>query len=378
LVETWYDDKPYLAFVPHSLPPVFAMDKELLLKLSEADRALGELAGFGHTQPTLPNPQLLIGPFIRREAVLSSRIEGTQTGITDLYAYEAGQLSLPGIDSDMPKADAQEVLNYVRALQYGLERINNAPINLELVRKLHGLLMKDAHGRRVSAGKFRTEQNWIGSASIRSATFVPPPVPEMNAALDSLEQYLQAPHDYPPLLRLAFIHYQFEVIHPFADGNGRTGRLLISLLLIHWDLLSQPLLYLSAFFERHRESYFDLLLAVSEEGKWRDWTLFFLEGVTKQAKSAIELVKALQDLQATWHSRLTKMRVSSTVISLSDKLFDSPIITVPEAKQRLGITNYNTARRSVQKLIDAGILQPLSEGYNKLFVAEEILQLLQD
>lgn len=376
LVETWYDDKPYLAFAPHPLPPDVPMDGELLLTLSEADRALGELAGLGRT---LANPQLLIGPFIRREAVLSSKIEGTHTDIAGLYAYEFGHLSLPGTDTAPAQEDAREVLNYVRALEYGLDRIESAPVNLELMRDLHRLLMSGRpRGRYIKAGEFRAEQNWIGSASIRSARFVPPPVPQMRDALADLERYLQAPHDYPPLVRLAIIHYQFEAIHPFEDGNGRTGRLLLSLLMMRWGLLPQPLLYLSAFFEKHSELYFELLLAVSEKGMLREWTLFFLEGVTAQAKSAINLAKALQDLQLDWHRRLTDMQVSSTIVYLADRIFEIPYLSIPDAQRLSSLTSYNTARRHVMKLVEAGILRQ-SEGkdYGKLYVAQEIVDIIE-
>jgi Fic family protein len=375
-VETWYDDKPCLAFVPRALPHDLAMDKELLLTLSEADRALGELAGLGRT---LANPQLLIGPFMRREAVLSSKIEGTQTGIAELYAYEAGQLSLPGIDTAPAQEDAREVLNYVRALQYGLRGRESTTINLELIRNLHSHLMSGkARGKRIRAGEFRTEQNWIGGASIRSAKFVPPPVPQMRDALADLERYLQTPHDYPPLVRLAITHYQFEAIHPFEDGNGRTGRLLLLVILMRWGLLSQPLLYLSAFFEKHRETYFALLLAVSEEGKLGNWVTFFLEGITSQAQDAITRAKRLQDLQIDWHKRLTDRRVSSTLIRLADSVFDMPYLTIPDAQRLLGTSSYKTAQRNVVKLIECGILHQFEgRDYGRLFVAQEILDIVE-
>ena len=376
LVETWYEDKPCLAFVPHLLPPKLSMDDmELLLTLSDADRALGELAGLGRTTP---NPQLLIRPFIRREAVLSSKIEGTQTGIADLYAYEAGQLPLPGIGSPSSTADAQEVLNYVRALEYGLEQLEKSPIDLVLIQDMHRRLMKGVREARAVPGEFRTGQNWIGGATIRSADFVPPPVAEMREALDALEKYMLAGHDFQPLVRLAFIHYQFEAIHPFWDGNGRAGRLLLPLLMVHWKLLPEPLLYLSAFFEKRREEYNDLLMAVSEQGKWREWVIFFLQGVCEQAKDAIRRAKQIQDLQKGWHERLTTMGVSSRLLGLADRLFDTPLITIPDAQGILGTTSYQTAKRNVQRLVKADILRQVGEEeYGKVFVANEILSLAE-
>lgn len=374
LVETWYEDKPCLAFVPHPLPPDLSMnDMELLLTLSDADRALGELAGLGRTTP---NPQLLIRPFIRREAVLSSKIEGTQTGIADLYAYEAGQLSLPGIVSASAVDDAQEVLNYVHTLEYGLEQLKNSPVDLVLIQNMHKRLMKGVRGARVVPGEFRTGQNWIGGATIRSADFVPPPVPEMKEALNSLEKYLLMGHDFQPLVRLAFIHYQFEAIHPFGDGNGRTGRLLLPLLMVHWNLLPEPLLYLSAFFEKRRQEYNDLLLAVSEQGMWHEWIVFFLHGVCEQARDAIKRAKQVQDLQRDWHERLKTLKVPSRLLGLADKLFDTPFITIPDAQGILTTTSYQTAKRSVLRLVEAGILRQLhEEEYGKVFVADEIVTL---
>ena len=310
--------------------------------------------------------------------MLSSRIEGTHTDIAGLYAYEAGKLSLPGIDNKPAQDDALEVLNYVRALELGLAKIESAPVNLELVRDVHMRLMGGrTRGRHIKAGEFRTEQNWIGSASIRSARFVPPPVPQMLDALADFERYLQAQHDYPPLIRLAIIHYQFEAIHPFEDGNGRTGRLLLSLLLTHWKLLPQPLLYLSAFFDKHRDSYFELLLAVSEKGLLLEWTLFFLEGVTTQAKDAINLAKALQDLQADWHKRLIEAGASAKLLGLADTLFDAPLLTIPEAQAILGVRTYNTAQKAIQKLVQVNILQQTTkDNYGRAYIAGEILELV--
>jgi Fic family protein len=274
----------------------------------------GELAGLGRA---LPNPHLLIAPLVRREAVLSSRIEGTQTDLADLYAYEAGQLALPGLRPAPPESDVREVLNYVRALEFGLERVHSLPVSLRLARELHARLMEGVRGGRATPGEFRRSQNWIGppGCTLNEADYVPPPVAEMHEALDALEKYLHAQGDYPPLVRLAFIHYQFEAIHPFLDGNGRMGRLLLSLLLVNWDLLPLPLLYLSAYFERYRSGYYDLLMAVSQRGDWREWALFFLRGVAEQARDAITRIKGLQDLQIAWRERLTQARLDAAVAS---------------------------------------------------------------
>jgi Fic family protein len=199
----------------------------------------------------------------------------------------------------------------------------------------------------------------------------------MHTALDALEKYLHSEDEHPPLVRLAFIHYQFEAIHPFIDGNGRIGRLLLILLLVHWGLLPLPLLYLSAYFEKHRQAYYDLLLSVSTRGAWREWVEFFLRGVAEQARDAVVRAKQLQDLQAEWRVRLTQARASGLAIRLADTLFDSPFITIPQAQRRLGVKQYHSARRHVQRLVEMGILKPLgAPSYGKTFVAAEIMRVI--
>ncbi len=375
LVRVGSGEGTYWAFVPHPLPPDLSFDGELIWHLSAADRALGELAGVGRT---LPNPHLLVAPFLRREAVLSSRIEGTQADLADLYAYEAGQLSIPGLPAPAP--DVREVHNYVRALEYGLRRLETLPVSLRLIRELHERLMEGVRGGQADPGAFRRSQNWIGrpGSSLADAEFVPPPPGEMEAALDAFERYLHAGNDHPPLVRLALVHYQFEAIHPFLDGNGRIGRLLISLLLVHWNLLPHPLLYLSAYFDRHRGAYYDHLLAVSQRGAWREWILFFLRGVAEQAQDAVARVRRLQELQDRWRRTLTQVRSSALHLSVADSLFTVPILTIPQVQQRLGVT-YHTARRCVERLAEAGILRQMGDwSYGKVFFAPEIMAVAAD
>jgi len=365
----------YWAFLPHPLPPLLAFDTQLARVLSEADRALGELAGLGCA---LPNPHLLIGPLVRREAVLSSRIEGTQADLADLYAYEAGQLHLPGFKPASPEADVRETLNYVRALEYGLERVQTLPVSLRLMQELHVRLMAEVRGEQATPGEFRHKQNWIGrpGCTLNEADFVPPPVPEMHAALDALEEYLHSGNDHPPLVRLAFIHYQFEAIHPFLDGNGRIGRLLLSLLLVNWDLLPLPLLYLSAFFEQNRPDYYDSLLAVSEQGAWREWVLFFLHGVADQARDAVSRIKRLQDLQLEWRGQLQKTRVTGLVLGTVDLLFESPILSANQVVKRFGVT-HPTAMQALRRLEDHQIVQEVTgKKRNRIYVAANILEAL--
>jgi len=322
----------YEAFVPHPLPPALELDDGLIRRLSAADRRLGELAGLCRAMPGF---QLFVQPFIRREAVLSSRIEGTTAGITDLYAYEAGQLPLFPHLKVPPESEIREVLNYIDTLQYGLERLQTLPVSLRLIRELHARLMEGVRGGQAYPGEFRRSQNRIGPPGrlLREATYVPPPVPEMHEALAALERYIHSEDRYPPLVRLGFIHYQFEAIHPFVDGNGRIGRLLLALLLVAWDLLPQPVLYLSAFFERHRTEYYDALLAVSTRSAWRDWLDFFLRGVAEEAGDTVTKARRLQDLQTEWRGKLASARASGFAFRLLDGLFAAPILTTPRSKK---------------------------------------------
>jgi Fic family protein len=325
----------------------------------------------------LPNPHLLVSPFIHREAVLSSRIEGTQADLADVYAYRAGQLALPGVNR-APEADVHEVTNYIIALDYGLNRMKQLPVGKRLMRELHARLLEGVRGAEARPGEFRRKQNYIAphGASVAEARYVPPPASHLDQCLDDLEKYLHA-DDYPPLVRLALIHYQFEAIHPFLDGNGRIGRLLISLLLVYWDLLPLPLLYLSAFFERNRAAYYDLLRAVSERAAWNEWIAFFLRGVAEQAADATNRAKQLQALQAEWRQLLTRARASSLVPALADSLFDEPVLTISQAQKRLGVT-YRTAGKVVRHLEEVGILMELTGAtQNRVYMAQRILEIAQ-
>jgi Fic family protein len=283
-------------FVPSPLPPSLDLTWELASSVAKAERAVGELAGIG---ATLPNPDLLIQPFVRREAVLSSRIEGTEASIGDLVLFEAG-------NAPAAATDVREVANYITALDYGFQRLGTLTLSLRFIREVHEKLMHGVRGAQRRPGEFRTVQNWIGAPGtpMSEATYVPPAVPEMLEALDAFEKYLHAGSTVPTLVRLALIHYQFEAIHPFLDGNGRVGRLLITF------LLNDRLLYLSAFFERHRADYYRLLLGVSRRGAWFEWIDFFLRAVTEQANDAIARVRRILDLHADYRRRITSTRNS--------------------------------------------------------------------
>ncbi|MEW6183033.1 MAG: Fic family protein [Bacillota bacterium] len=361
------------AFIPNPLPLSTNLEPDVIYALSEADRAVGELAGMGRM---LPNPHLLIKPFMRREAVLSSRIEGTRASLSDLYAFEAVQARLWDRE---PNSDVNEVVNYVYALEHALALLIKLPVSLRLIRETHSKLLEGVRGGTRNPGEFRRSQNWIGppGCTLEKASFVPPPPNEILSALDKLEQFFYQSTSIPPLIRLAMIHYQFEAIHPFLDGNGRLGRMIIVLLSCAWGLLPQPLLYISAFFEANREFYYDLLQAVSTRGAWNEWFLFFLKGVERQSRDALVRAKRLQDLQEGYYERFKTSRSPSTVFRLVDLLFQSPVITIPKASKYIG-TTYMPASHHVREFIKAGILREVGgRSRNRLYIANEILDTVE-
>ncbi len=365
----------YWAFIPAPLPPTLQFDTDLVRTLSGADRALGKLSGLGSTSSS---NILFVRPFIRREAILSSRIEGTRTDLSTLYAYEAGQLYLPGFTPNAPEADTREVYNYVTALEYGLKRLNTLPVSLRLTKELHTRLMDGVRGGQATPGQFRHSQNWIGepNCTLNEATFVPPPVPQMHEALNDWEMYIHTDDDLPPLVRLALIHYQFEAIHPFLDGNGRIGRLLNALLLVNWDLLPIPLLYLSAYFEENRTRYYELLTAVSQHGAWHEWILFFLRGVIEQAADANHRAQDLYNLQNQWQKTLRVARSTSLMSSVVNVLFEMPFQSAKDIRQRFNVS-HQTAIKTLRKLESLEILKEVTgKNRNQLFLASSILQIL--
>lgn len=356
------------AFVPSPLPPELNLSWTLTDALAKAQGAVGHLRGIGRV---LPNPHLLIQPFARREAVLSSRIEGTQASLGELLLFEIGN---PAPE----RSDVGEVANYVSALEYGFGRLHELPVSLRLIREMHGKLLTGVRGESSAPGEFRSVQNWIGKpgTKISEATYVPPPVAEMDVALDAFEKFLHAESPLPALIRLALVHYQFEALHPFLDGNGRIGRLLITLLLHTERLLDQPLLYLSAFFERHRGEYYDHLLAVSSRGAWSGWIEFFLRAVNEQAVDAVTRANDLLALRDIYRERMTAARQSALLLTMIDHLFQSPAVTIAGVARDLGVT-YASAKQNVEKLVAAGILEPLSEARNRAYMAREILALIE-
>ncbi|MBP6059827.1 MAG: Fic family protein [Candidatus Saccharicenans sp.] len=360
----------YYAFIPNPLPPVLNWNERLVNSLSEADRAVGKLAGLSRD---LPNPHLLIIPFMHSEAVLSSRIEGTQATISDVYKYETGQLSLFKDDKDI--SDVKEVHNYVLALDCGLKRLKELPLSLRLLREIHKILLEGVRGGESRLGEFRQVQNWIGpeGCSLDEALYVPPSVDEMNEALASLEKYLNRKDNLPPLIRVGLVHYQFEAIHPFIDGNGRIGRLLIILLLCAWDILPQPLLYLSPYFESNRQAYYDLLLEVSERGAWEEWLNFFLTAVKIQADDAILRINEMMELKEDYRAKMQSKRGSPGLFKAIDFLFEKPVFSANQLAKELG-TNFARAQRYISSLKQAGIIREITGmSRNRIYAAEEII-----
>jgi Fic family protein len=369
--KTIHTQSGYWAFVPNLLPPEMNWSLPLISELAEAERALSRMVGL---IDSFPFPRILDQSFIRSEAVISSRIEGTHASLIDLYAYEARQLPFfESID------DVREVHNYVCAMQYGMERLQSLPLSLRFIRELHAKLMENVRGGKLTPGEFRQTQNWIGpvGSTLTSAAYVPPPVEEMHQCLGDLEKFIHAPSEIPPLIRIGLIHYQFEAIHPFLDGNGRVGRLLIVLLLNEWGLLSKPMLNLSAYIEKHRNEYYDLLLAVSQRSNWEDWLCFFLHGVKEQAEYGTSHIQQLQALRLQYQSIAEHDRNSDRMSLVLDFLFTRPIFSINQLSKSLEIP-FKTANDYVEKLIKINLLQETTgNARNRIFIARTILVMLQ-
>ena len=352
------------AFVPNPLPRELAMSSRLISLLDRTSRTVGELAGVGET---IANPHILIRPLLRREAVLSSRIEGTVASLSEVFAYEAG--SRRAAD-----ADVAEVVNYVVALEYGIERLNSLPISFRLVNELHERLLAGVRGQDKGPGEFRKQQVWIGvpNSPIHEARFIPPPAEYLRDLFHEWERFVNDDTDMPPLVRCALMHYQIEAIHPYSDGNGRIGRLLITLFLRASGVLRLPLLYLSAYFERDRQRYYDELLNVSAKGDWDRWLSYFLTGVFQEAKDVVERIRRLRMLQEELKGQLESRRESANVIRLLDRFFAQPIMTVLQAAEFLEISDAGT-RRVLGRLADAGIVKRDDSSWPHLYVSQRLL-----
>lgn len=359
----------FWAFVPNPLPPSIVFDMELVFALSKADAALSELSGLGGQ---LPNPHLLISPYMKREAVLSSRIEGTKASLSDLLIDEIED----GAPSRTNADDIREVRNYVQAMERGIQRLSELPLSLRLVREIHGQLMQGVRGEKATPGEFRHTQNWIGPAGSTptTAAFVPPPVLEMTEALNDWEKFLHIRDAVPDLIQCAMMHVQFETIHPFLDGNGRVGRLLITFFLLERKRLSQPLLYLSAYIDSHKSDYYDLLQRVRTHGDWNPWLRFFLQGVAEVATAAGQQAKELHRLREEYR---TMLRDKPNALTLLDELFFNPYITIFKAGKILD-KSHPTAKAAITVLEEKKILKEVTgRQWGKFYVSQPILDALE-
>jgi Fic family protein len=382
-IETAVGGERVRAFVPPPLPPDPPIDLgKLLPRLSAADRAIGRLDGI---TVLLPDHALFLYMYVRKEAVLSSQIEGTQSTLADLLRFEIDTESSPQID------DVREVSNYVDALLFGLDRLETLPLSLRLIREMHARLLQSGRGRTKDPGQFRTSQNWIGGTRPGNALFVPPPVPEMQIALSDLERFI---HDdtttLPPLIKAGLVHVQFETIHPFLDGNGRLGRLLITLFLCIEGVMRQPLLYLSLYFKSHRADYYRLLQEVREHGTWETWLEFFLDGVAETAEQAFQsATRIVERFKADRAAIVASNDRSGSVLRLHEAMQTKPILSAPaardltgltmptvnaafEALQNLGIVAEVTARRRGRIYVYHGYLNILSEGVDPISANDSV------
>lgn len=355
----------YWSFVPAPLPPTIEYDDALALLLSQADAALSELSGLGRY---LPNPDLLIVPYVKREAVASSRIEGTQADLSDLLLDEIEPSQTP------PGSDVLEVRNYVAALNRGIQLLDTMPLSGRLVREIHAVLMRRVRGQEKTPGEFRRSQNWIGppGSTLMDATYVPPPPePEMHECIKHWELFLHQRDQMPELIQCALIHEHFEAIHPFLDGNGRIGRLLITLFLIERRRMSKPLLYLSSYIEQHRTDYYELLQRIRTHGEWSQWFRYFLTAVRDTARSAIDQSQSILKLRESYRVKLAKKHRALTLI---DELFINPYTTVARARTCLGVTA-PTASKTIGELEKVGLLEEATgRGWGRYWIAKPILK----
>ena len=344
----------YRAFIPSPLPPSppISMSEELILQLSEADIALGGLDMMGHL---LPNVDHIIAMYVRKEALLSSQIEGTQASLEDLFEYESA--------APMENLhDVEEVVNYIKAMNYGLERLREFPMSIRIIKEIHAILLTGTRGQEKTPGEFKRSQNWIGPAGcgLKQASFVPPPPLEAVEAMGRLELYLHQENSIPILINCALIHYQFETIHPFLDGNGRLGRLLITFYLCWKGAMVKPLLYLSYYFKLHRQEYYDRLDAVRAHGGYEQWVGFFLRGITWTSKSVLETTKQVLALAETHKRILFAKRLSTPLaMALLDHLTVKPLVSVQEIAEHLQVA-YNTVLPLVNQFVELGILKEMT------------------
>jgi Fic family protein len=362
--------KAYFTFTPNELPVSIDQGK-LANQLANASNELGKLEAASYQ---LPNPYLLLRPYMRREAVLSTKIEGTRSSLSEVLMFEAQEK----MDRPEPKEDVREVLNYANALDFGLKKIAKEPVSAELMLEMHRMLLKGVRGEDKEPGKIRTRQNWIGTdRDIMRATFVPPEPHKVGSLLGNLFSYMDSQSKLYSLIDIGLFHYQFETIHPFRDGNGRMGRLLIILHLIKKGILTLPSLYMSAFFDRHEKEYRNLLLQVSQKGNYDDWLLFFLSGMEEQARETRIKIGKMTDYRRKCEDAAHKAGNSNSAM-LIEYLMRRPFISIPDAADALGKT-YPTTERAISELIKLGILKEATgQKRNRIFVAQKILEIIEE
>lgn len=363
----------YAVFIPKPLPPSppVELEADLLSLLEQAGTELGRLDGIARV---IPDPDFFVSMYVRREAVLSSQIEGTQSTLEDLLEREIGA------GADDQRSDVLDIVNYVQAMNFGLERLETLPVSLRLIREIHRELLKDGRGSHATPGEFRKTQNWIGpdGATIEQATFVPPPVPEMETALAELEGFLHEEGRYSTLIEVGLAHAQFETIHPFLDGNGRVGRLLNTFLLVQRGVLRKPLLYLSYYFKLHRTEYYDRLMAVRLKGDWEGWLRFFLRGVVQTAREASATAGSIFELREAHRGLIIEQGLGDNALRLLSALFRQPMINVNLAASLLG-TTYPTASRLVTGLEELGILREITgRRRSRIYRYEPYVSLFDD
>lgn len=359
---------PYLSFIPKKLPPHIEFDQKLALALSKADSTLSKLSGVGLL---LPNPDLLVTPYLKKEALSSSRIEGTRISLSEFYLAEA-----TGKEDKEP--NASEVNNYIKAMNYALEKIRSQAIDLNLIQKMHEILMNQVRGKDKQPGEYRQIQNWIGPPNSRpqDASFVPPPPGIIPSLLQEMVDYLNTYDEMPLLIKTALLHYQFETIHPFCDGNGRIGRALIVLHLCKKNKLTQPLLYISGFFEKYRTEYIRVLQEANKRGKFKEWILFFLEAIKEQSQEALEKATQLQRLKETYRDKIQAETQSTSMLQAVDTLFINPYMQITGLERQIGAT-YPTAKRIVERLVELHILKQINDTQrNKTYLATEIMEII--
>lgn len=362
------------AFVPAPLPPAppIEWDAKLLSVFDAAALALGRLDS---ASTMLPSTSLFLYTYVRKEAVLSSMIEGTQSSLSDLLLFEIDQK--PGV----PLADVQEVSNYVAALEHGLKRlVEGFPLSLRLFREMHGILLSHGRGSHADPGEFRRSQNWIGGTRPGNAYFVPPPAENVMECMGELEKFLHdIPQTTPPLLKAALAHVQFETIHPFLDGNGRLGRLLITLILCEQDVLREPLLYLSLYFKKHRQYYYELLNSIRETGDWETWLEFFAEAVTNTAAQAVDSIRKLAEMAETDKTNIATLgRATPSVQAVHTAMLERPIVSAQWLTEKTGLTPA-TVNKALARLESLGIVRQLGENKrNRLFAYRQYMEILHD